>query len=286
MLLVLETVFLLHLKMQKSKIFILSAVKNDLGHTKRLLKSIFAQTYTNYEAFIVDDGSTDGTDSYIKEKYSTVKLLKGNGDFWWTKSLNFGLTEILKKAGSDDYVWTINNDCHFDINLLKNLMVNEKLIKNPKHIVGSKIIDSNTKKVVDDGVKIDWKKMEFRSGGSDALSTKGTLYPICVFKKIGLFDAKHFPHYFSDYEFSIRAKREGFDLLTCEKSIIFNDTKRTGIEQIPKGLSLANIMNVAFSRKSKLNLITQLNIVRYVCPPEYRLRSYFLLISKLIHAKS
>jgi len=255
----------------KNKIYILTAVHNNLADTKRFLSSVFSQDFKIFEVYLVDDGSTDGTSNFIKEKYSDVNLIKGDGNLWWTKSLNLGLKRILKKASENDFVWIINNDCTFGKTLLSN--VSSFAAKYKSFIIGSLVLDKKTKKIWDRGVKIDWSKLNFSMAGTDeqidALSTKGTLYPVRVFKKIGLFDAKHFPHYFSDYEFSIRAGRAGYKLIVCPTSKVYNRTERTGNAKL------------SFSKKSTINPILQLNIVRYVCPPEHRLRACFLLISKL-----
>jgi hypothetical protein len=165
---------------------------------------------------------------------------------------------------------------------LQNLVVYRKSLGTAKYIIGSKVLDPNTKKIVDNGVAVNWEKLEFKSGGTDALSTKGTLYPVSVFKDVGLFDARHFPHYFSDYEFSIRAKRYGYNLTVCPGSRIYNRVERTGIGEISPKLGVGGAFNLLFSRKSKINLGLQINMIRYVCPKEYRLKNYFLLVSKIV----
>lgn len=47
----------------------------------------------------------------------------------------------------------------------------------------------------------------------DVLPGRGTLIPIEVFQKIGLYDFKRLPHYGADYEFSRRANMYGYKLL-------------------------------------------------------------------------
>jgi len=265
------------------KIYVLTAVHNDLEDTKKLLKSIFAQRFKDFELYLIDDGSVDGTTHFIKQNFPKVNILKGDGNLWWTASLNLGLINILRKASDDDFVWIINNDCYFDKDILKNLLVFEKKKRSRKNIIGSVVLDPKTNKVFDNGVSIDWKNLKFRSGGTDALSTKGTLYPIQVFKKVGLFDAKHFPHYFSDYDFSIRAKSCGFHLIVCPTAKIYNRIERTGIENPSlKKFDLRNIIQIIFSKKSKVNLLLQINMIRYACPKEYKLRCTFLLFAKII----
>lgn len=274
--------------MKNNKVYILTAVHNDLKDTKVLLKSVFDQTFENFEVFLVDDGSTDGTTKFVSRKYPKVKIIKGNGSLWWTGSLNLGLKSIINRAGDNDYVWIINNDCYFSSNTIN--IFYKFAMKHPRSIIGSYVIDSKTKKVWDCGVKIDWsnltfskaKEENFLDGSIDALSTKGTLYPTGVFREIGIFDQKHFPHYFSDYEFSIRAKRSGYSLFVCSQGRIYNRVERTGFGEInDREDRFGNLFKVLFSKRSKVNLQVQINLVRLICPKEYRLKNYIRLLLKM-----
>jgi len=271
------------------KIHILTAVHNDLHDTIKLLKCIYSQTYKNFDVYLVDDGSSDGTREYVSRKYPEVNLLKGDGNLWWTGSLNLGLKSILKRASGNDYIWIINNDCYFDKNTLEELYNFGEAHGGIGNIVGSVVVDAKTKKIWDSGVRINWHSMKFskfnfteKKVEADALSTKGTLYPASVFKVVGLFDAKHFPHYFSDYEFSIRAKAASYHLLINPSCIIYNEIARTGIEKAPQSFKPFEMFKVLFSKKSKISFATQINIIRYVCPPEYRLENYLKLVRKML----
>ncbi|MGB5156070.1 MAG: glycosyltransferase [Desulfobacterales bacterium] len=55
---------------------------NRKEYLKETLKSIFDQTYSNYEIVIVDDGSTDGTEQMLKKEGFTVRYhwQKNSGD--------------------------------------------------------------------------------------------------------------------------------------------------------------------------------------------------------------
>src|SRR5438270_60666 len=99
--------------MNKSKFFVLTAVHNDLEKTKKLLACIKKQTMQSFQIIIVDDGSTDETSEYLKKKWPSVTVLKGDGNLWWTGSMYLGVEYILKIARQNDFIVTLNNDCEF-----------------------------------------------------------------------------------------------------------------------------------------------------------------------------
>ncbi len=61
---------------------------------KRTIDSVLAQTYTNFELIIVDDASTDNTESVINEyKDSRIKFIKLSENSKGTKPRNIGIQE-------------------------------------------------------------------------------------------------------------------------------------------------------------------------------------------------
>jgi len=87
------------------------------------LASLMNQTYDNFEAIIVNDGSTDDTakvaEKYLKDtRFKCYK--KKNGGL--SDARNFG----VKKA-KGDYLLFLDSDDYYDENLLKNL--NDELVK-------------------------------------------------------------------------------------------------------------------------------------------------------------
>lgn len=285
-------------KKTKSKLYLITAVHNNLAHTKKLLKDIDSQTLKPAQIIVVDDGSTDGTSQFLNEKYPAVKIIKGNGNLWWTKSLFLAVEYVLKTAKDNDYILTINADCSFSKEYLKTIY--QTGVANPQSIVGSIILDANIRnKIWDAGTEINWAELTFKSipykyinkiprnqknhSQSDALSTKGTLFSIKTFKQVGNFDYKRLPHYHSDYEYSCRAKRQGFKLLVDLKARVYTDTQQTGIgDNIPKDMNIREKLRLLLSRRSKLNLVDSMNFIRLCCPKQYRFKNYLRIIGKIV----
>lgn len=282
----------------KPTVYIICGVHNGLNYTKDLLFSVKKQSYPYIKIIIINDGSTDGTRAYLKKNYPEIILLEGDGNLWWTGALYIGVRKALTIARKNDFILTINNDCILSVNLVSNLVATSKVYQ--RAIVGSLIIDKNNKtQIADAGVRIDWLRGKYISlppkntadlpknktvqDNIDTLSTKGTLYPIEVFRKIGNFDNKHLPHYISDYEFACRAKRNGFRLLLSFNARVYNDITRTGFgEKLQEKITLKEFWELLFSRKSRLNIVDQFWFMTLCCPKQYLLVNYFAIVLKII----
>lgn len=265
-------------------VHVLTAGHNDLSNLKSLLKSLAAQSLRSSTITVVDDGSTDNTSEYLSTHYPHVKLIRGDGNLWWTGALNLGLSTILPQAGNNDYVLTLNNDCTVGPHYLRHLLTQAS----PNRVVGSKIVDRATGKLWDLGETIDWSRGKITARRSntdplDTLTTKGTLYPVNLFKKIGLLSS-HLTHYVSDYELAVRAKRRGYQLAICESAVVKNDTDNTGIgDHIPASITFKDTLKLMFGRRSKLNLVDQFWFITLACPLIYRPINYVRLILKAIY---
>ena len=89
------------------KVSVLMAVKDGGKYLREAVDSVLAQTFSNFEFIIMDDGSQDGTAQILAE-YSDprVVLLKNKTSIGLTKSLNLGLGkakgEYIARMDADD----------------------------------------------------------------------------------------------------------------------------------------------------------------------------------------
>lgn len=279
-------------------VYVLCGVYNHLECTRKILKCLNDQNYPHIKTIIIDDGSTDGTSQYLKQNDPKMTVIRGNGNLWWTGSMYLGVEKVLRMAKNGDYILTINNDCFFDKHYINQLVNMSNHLK--RAIVGSLIISQDDQQTISDaGVFIDWNCGKFIHLGPkkvnqlpkdiyyqdqiNVLSTRGTIFPIEVFKKIGNFDKKNFPHYLSDYEFTYRANRAGYKLVLSYQVKVFNDMKRTGIgKKISYQIGSKEVFSLLFSRRSGINIIDNYRFIMLCCPSQYRLKNLFFLCKKII----
>ena len=194
----------------------------------------------NIKVVLVDDGSTDGTNTKVSEQFPNVIILKGNGNLWWAGGVNEGLKYIEKNV-TCDYVLLLNNDTLFFENTL------EKLIEVIKHDVKTVccpvVIDEESGKIYSAGQKLTGPVKELKplyKGKDinqhykeiiecDSVGSRFVLMPKRIVADIGFFDQKRFPHGYSDFEYFLRAKKRGYRILVTTDSFISTKQNRNYI---------------------------------------------------------
>ena len=73
------------------KISIITCSFNRLDKLKRNIQSVISQNYDDYEHFIIDDGSTDGTKDYIY-KLNNKKII------YYRSDKNLGQPKVMFKS--------------------------------------------------------------------------------------------------------------------------------------------------------------------------------------------
>ncbi|NID10512.1 glycosyltransferase family 2 protein [Fibrivirga algicola] len=231
-------------------IYIVIPVHNRRELTRRCLACLAVQTYPHHQEVVVDDGSTDGTSEMIRQEFPNAIVLQGDGNLWWTEATNVGIRKVQEMLGttvsSDDFLLTLNDDTEVQPNYLQTLLDTER--KYHPCIVGSPSVDI----AQPDKLEFAGTRMNLVLAGghhiadeygrsyatlasktdevkTDSLPGRGTLIPMEVFRKVGLYDSVRFAHYMADVEFSVRASKAGYPLYVSTKSVVGEHVTATGI---------------------------------------------------------
>lgn len=89
------------------KVSVVMPVYNCVAYIKQSVESILAQTFTDFEFFIIDDHSTDGTYEYLQTLTDArIQLIRKPQNSGYTVSLNMGLDmakgEYVARMDGDD----------------------------------------------------------------------------------------------------------------------------------------------------------------------------------------
>lgn len=262
-------------------IHIIIPVFNRLNYTIRCIDSLEQQQNLKdkLNIIVVDSCSTDGTDEFIKKNYPYIKILKVSGSLFWGGAVNYGINYILQNFQTNDFILLLNNDVELSPSaiqeLIKILTSNQR-----KAIAGALSIDLLDKKtIIKSGTIVkswffNWTKHIYKGVDVnklnnrkplqvDFLTGRCLLHPIEMFKITGNYDSKSFPHYGGDDEFSMRAKKFGYETLLCPTSIVYlnNEDKNT-----LKNFSFKNFLFLFFNIKSSSNIINKFKLSLKIAP--------------------
>lgn len=208
---------------------------NGRHHLEANLGSVIAglESYPGSEIIVVDNGSSDGTASFLKERYPLVRVLEHKENLGFGGGSNSGF-----EAATSDVIVLLNNDMRVEKDFLEPLL---EPFDDPKVFgVSAQILFSDPNKrreetgvtaarwmqgrlalghVLDDS--IDRPFPIFYAGGGS------TAYDRRKFLEIGGFDELLRPFYMEDVDVSYLAWKRGWKVLYASRSIVYHEHRGT-----------------------------------------------------------
>lgn len=236
-------------------VYILLPVHDRKQHTRKFIDSLKGQVFQDYHLLLIDDGSSDGTEDMVRGELPPEKLtvIRGNGEWWWAGSLQQGIDYLKDRTPHpEDVILMINDDVSFDENFLLEGV--EYLRGQLNTMVLAQFHDPSSDLILETGIEADLNWMKFKEAESadriNCLSTRGLFTSWRVIEAVGGFYTVLLPHYFSDYEYTIRAKRKGISLRTSSKIVLSPCLEETGFrDECHGGWTIDKL----FSKKSAVN---------------------------------
>ena len=227
----------------KNQVSIILVSYNTRELTKNCLKSIYEQTKgVDFDIFIVDNNSEDGSQQMIKEEFPQVTLIESN------ENLGFGrANNVAIKQSNAKYVFLLNTDTillNNSVKILYDFMEKEE----NKNIAacGGNLFDENKNHTFSHGVFLSpWSKFlktfglkyldkktlsKLKADYTNKNSELKEVEFICgadlmmrksILDKIGLFDEKFFLYY-EETELQHRMKEKGYKIFIVPEAEIMH----------------------------------------------------------------
>jgi GT2 family glycosyltransferase len=221
------------------KVFVIVPVHNRIGFTRNCVDDLLNQNFLGeLEVIVVDDGSTDGTHECLSAVQSkntianrSIRLIRGSGNWWWSKCVEVALDLIRPELVVGDFVIFLNDDVRVKIDYVEKLLAVQQ--KYGECVVMSQLGDTDDEQIrYVTPVVVSRRKLEIRENSSfvhidentaisSVASGRGTLYPARPIVEGMNVDSKRLPHYLSDYEFSARVARQGYQVLCALDAVVY-----------------------------------------------------------------
>lgn len=208
---------------------------NGRQHLDACLQSLSRQIFADFEIILVDNGSTDGSQAYLREHYPDVKLVELPENRGFTGACNLGFT-----VARGEYILLLNNDTEADPKWLESIVdaferypdvgsVASKILlfnsRDQFHAVGDYYrldgIPGNRGIMEKDLGQYDREEMVFSACGAAAA------YRRTLIEQIGFLDDDF---YFSceDVDMGWRAQLAGWKVLYLPSAVVYHKLKATG----------------------------------------------------------
>ncbi len=263
------------------KLFIIIPTFNRKDHLERLLERLAECRAERAEVstVVVVDGSTDGTFEMLAERFPLVHIIRGTGDWWWTRSVNEGCKYAVDQKANG--VLLMNDDTEINANYLD--VIARQAEENPGTVIGSlNISDETAPRIYFSGVpRIQWwcaKSFRYHPQFSAydpgmtglhpsvILMGRGLYIPSSVFETIGFFDDAGLPQYKADLDFVLTANGRGIPTVVSYDAVVLADLSTTGGGATYTPQSFPVFLASFFRPNTYTNLIHSFRYYRKHCP--------------------
>lgn len=191
--------------------------------------SIFGQTYADYGVILLDNGSTDGSVEFVREKWPETRVVALAENVGVTGALNHAV-----EATSARYIALLNNDIELEPDWLAELVT--ALTEHPgAGSAAGKLLSFSRREVIDGaGDVVSWSGACYRRGQGEtdrgqynrpeavfSASGAAALYRREAFERVGLFD-EDFYAYLEDVDWGFRAQLAGFSCRYVPSAVAFH----------------------------------------------------------------
>jgi glycosyltransferase involved in cell wall biosynthesis len=271
--------------MARSTVYVITASYNRKKSTAILCESLKKQTYRDFVLILVDDKSSDGTIEMVKGYEFRKEVCLGNGKLWWGGGVRRGFARLRAlKPKPTDIVIVVNDDTILKDDFIERAVAEISQLEDKTMLCASvRFVDSG--RWIDGGTICYWPRLTFKHYRShperiDCASTRCLFFQFSNLSIAGTFRPRLLPQYFSDYEFTIRARKRGIKILpskvTCEAT-----EGTTGSHSLKPG-SIREVISQIMSPKFSANPFSLFYFVLLAAPLSWKPVCWFWALRTIV----
>lgn len=221
------------------KVSVIILTWNGRAFLKECLDSLAAQSFSDFETILVDNGSSDGSADYVRSTFPWVRLLELPENAGFAEGNNRGLA-LTQGA----YIVTLNNDTKADPDFLAELVrVAEDdarigmVAARMRNYYRPERIDAAGLKIGSNGLGYNIGIGEIDDGRYDSVPLFGpcggaALYRREMLDEIGFLDPDFFAYY-EDFDLAWRARLAGWTCAAAPRAVVYHVHSATSGEWSP-----------------------------------------------------
>lgn len=212
--------------MSEKKVTVIIPNYNGLSFMEPCMAALGRQTSRDFDVLVVDNGSTDGSAEWLREKNIPSVFLKENTGF--SGAVNTGIRVVRTP-----YVILLNNDTEAEPDYVEQLL--QAIEASPRIFsVSPKMVQMYHRELMDDAGDMysimGWayqRGVGQETGRYDrpchvfSACAGAAIYRREVFEEIGYFDEMHFA-YLEDIDVGYRAKIAGYYNRYCPQAVVYH----------------------------------------------------------------
>ena len=230
---------------------------NGKKFLKKCLESLSQQTFRDFSITVVDNGSSDGSVSFLQRKYPEINCIRFSRNKGFSVAVNAGI-----KSSSSPLILLLNNDIEVAKDCLEQL--NGQVARHREcEFFALKMLNFHHRNRLDgagDGVLrggVGYRYGTMEEDG-EPYNQDGVVFGACAgaalyrrsfFDKVGFFDEDFFA-YLEDVDLNLRAGRLGLCCYYIPAAVVYHIGSATTGSKI-------NAMTVSLSTKNNFNIIVK-----------------------------
>jgi GT2 family glycosyltransferase len=198
------------------------------------LESLYRQQFDDFETVLVDNGSTDGSISFVEQNFPQVAIVRFSENRGFSAAVNAGIS-----ASASPYVCLLNNDTEVDPRWLGTLVQALAADVQAGSAASKVLYFSDPHSVNSAGDEFSLFGVAYQRrlmpGDTDLFNQGRYVFSACgaaalyrreLFDKVGLFDEAFFA-YQEDVDLGFRAQLLGYRCLFVPKAIVYHKYQMT-----------------------------------------------------------